>query len=51
MKSKDKGGKPRAYQIYFNDKPIKIPVILLEKAQRMRFPKPDNGAREIFGWN
>lgn len=51
MKPKNKGGKPRAYQICFNDKSIQVPVILLEQAQKMWFPTPDSGAQEIFGWD
>ncbi len=51
MKQKNKADEPKAFRVYFNEQPTEVPVILLEKAQKMKFPKPDNGAREIFGWN
>lgn len=49
MKPQNSNGKPKAYRAYFNEQPTQVPVILLEQAQKMKFPKPDNGAREIFG--
>ncbi len=41
-------GTPKAYRAYFNGQPTQVPVILLHQAQQMKFPTPDNGAREIF---
>jgi len=49
LKPQNSKGNPKAYRAYFNEQPTQVPVILLEQAQKMKFPKPDNGAREIFG--
>ncbi len=49
MKPRNNRGNPKAYRLYFNKQPTRVPVILLHQAQKMKFPTPDNGAREIFG--
>jgi hypothetical protein len=49
MKPQNSRGNPKAYRIHFKGRPTQVPVILLQQAQKMKFPTPDNGAREIFG--
>lgn len=49
MKPQNNRGNPKAYRLCFNGQPTQVPVILLQQAQKMKFPTPDNGAREIFG--
>jgi hypothetical protein len=49
LKPQNSQGNPKAYRLYFNGQLTQVPVILLQQAQKMKFPTPDNGAREIFG--
>lgn len=44
----NRGGKPKAYQVFSNEKTTPVPVILLHQAQKMKFPTVESGANDIF---
>jgi len=48
LKLQNSKGNPKTYRAFFDGQPTQVPVILLQ-SRNMKFPKPDTGAREIFG--